>query len=362
MKVLKSIIIILFFAAFISCDDNDKTQMNSELYVAPKDIKGFAATVPMDTSIKNKMLNIAFTKAIYGVNLQTTYELQIDSEGNSFKKARIFRTINADTFKFSIGQLNEFLQDNLEIPANSQCALEARVVSYLATTLNKYDTLKSDKVSFKCTPYIDILWGANTLYMYGTGTSKTPQNNKLEMIPVHSEGGKYWKIVWLNATGTFKFCSSPSFLNSFGKSGNATGTINDNLEYDKGDEGIPVPGEAGYYMVVFNSNTNKVSITKPAIYLMGPTIGGWTTQNPVAIFTVDNAKEVIKFANLPNGGELRIYASHPYFSTGDWWHSEFIILNNLIAFRGTGGDQTRAQAQAGQTVELNFKTGVGTIK
>jgi len=58
---------------------------------------------------------------------------------------------------------------------------------------------------------------------------------------------------------------------------------------------------------------------------------------------------------------LRMYAWHPWFT--DWWQSEFIILDGKIAFRGTGGDQSRVKVAAGtNTISLNFKTGAGTIQ
>ena len=58
---------------------------------------------------------------------------------------------------------------------------------------------------------------------------------------------------------------------------------------------------------------------------------------------------------------------HKWFPVQDpqpvaWWQAEFIILNNKIEFRGTGGDQERVNLTAGNyKIDLNFKTGAGSI-
>ena len=60
-------------------------------------------------------------------------------------------------------------------------------------------------------------------------------------------------------------------------------------------------------------------------------------------------------------GELRMYAAHPYFA--DWWHVEFMIFDSVIEFRADGGDQDRIDITAGShTIDLNFKTGAGSIQ
>jgi hypothetical protein len=55
-----------------------------------------------------------------------------------------------------------------------------------------------------------------------------------------------------------------------------------------------------------------------------------------------------------------MYAWHKWHY--DWWQHEFIILNGMIEYRGTGGDQERVNVAAGNTtIDLNFKTGEGSI-
>jgi hypothetical protein len=198
----------------------------------------------------------------------------------------------------------------------------------------------------------------SALYMIGDGVGDWSwDNTDLPMIPVNSHPNLFWKIVWMNASGGFKFAPQKAWKDDFGKTGDASsGGI-----YNKGGDNIPVPGTAGYYMVVVDLSANKIAITEPKVYLMGNTIGSWDTSNPAGLFTVDNANSVVTVTKTLAADELRMYAWHPWFT--DWWQSEFIILNGKIAFRGTGGDQSRVSVTAGShTVNLNFKTGDGSIQ
>ncbi|WP_081782327.1 SusF/SusE family outer membrane protein [Prolixibacter bellariivorans] len=206
------------------------------------------------------------------------------------------------------------------------------------------------------------------LYMVGDGVISDPSHIwdwtvDLPMIPVNSHPNMFWKIVWMTGTGGFKMNSVKDWDgNQFGTTGDVTGSINDpaGLVYTKGGENIPVPATPGYYMVVVDFATGKISISKPAVYLIGNVIGSWDTANLDGLFTVDNANSVIKITKTLANDDIRMYAWHPWFT--DWWQSEFIILNDQIVFRGTGGDQTRVNVPAGSnTVALNFKTGAGSI-
>ena len=197
----------------------------------------------------------------------------------------------------------------------------------------------------------------SALYMIGDGVGDWSwDNTDLPMIPVNSHPNLFWKIVWINASGGFKFAPQKAWKDDFGKTGDATGGI-----FAKGGDNIPVPGTAGYYMVVVDLAANKIAIADPKVYLIGNTIGSWETGNAAGLFTVDNANSVVTITKTLAADELRIYAWHPWFT--DWWQSEFIILNGKIAFRGNGGDQTRVPVTAGShTVNLNFKTGDGSIQ
>lgn len=197
----------------------------------------------------------------------------------------------------------------------------------------------------------------SALFMIGEGVGDWNwDNTDLPMIPVNSHPNLFWKIVWMNASGAFKFAPQKAWKDDFGKTGDATAGV-----FAKGGSDIPVPGTAGYYMVVVDLAANKIAIADPKVYLMGNTIGSWDTANPAGLMTVDNTNGVVTITKTLAADEVRMYAWHPWFT--DWWQSEFIVLNNKIAFRGTGPDQTRVTVAAGShTVTLNFKTGNGSIQ
>lgn len=198
----------------------------------------------------------------------------------------------------------------------------------------------------------------SALFMIGDGVGGWDWATlDLPMIPVNSHPNLFWKIVWMNASGSFKFAPQKAWTGGdFGSTGSAVGGV-----FNKGGDNIPVPGTAGYYMVVVDLTTNKIAIADPKVYLMGNTIGSWDTANPAGLLTVDNANSVIKMTKTLAADEVRMYAWHPWFT--DWWQSEFIVLNSKIEFRGTGNDQNRVSVTAGShTVSLNFKTGAGSIQ
>jgi len=197
----------------------------------------------------------------------------------------------------------------------------------------------------------------SALYMIGDGVGGWDWASlDLPMIPVNSHPNLFWKIVWMNASGGFKFAPQKEWKDDFGSTGSATAGV-----YAKGGDNIPVPGTAGYYMVVVDLIANKIAIADPKVYLMGNTIGSWDTANAAGLMNVDNANSVVTITKTLAADELRMYAWHPWFT--DWWQSEFIILNGKIEFRGTGGDQARVAVTAGShTINLNFKTGAGVIQ
>ena len=198
------------------------------------------------------------------------------------------------------------------------------------------------------------------LFMTGNGVGLPEEDwnwfEPLQLVPVHSHPELFWKIVWMKGSGNFKFAPQAAWAGGdFGKTGDATDGV-----YTIGGEDIPVPSTEGYYMVVVDLANNTIEITEPKVYGMGNVFGGWDSEVPANLFTVDNANEVIQFEGVPNDGELRMYVAAPTLNC-DWWQAEFIILNDRIEFRGTGNDQTRVNVTTGDNISLNFKTGAGSI-
>lgn len=66
-------------------------------------------------------------------------------------------------------------------------------------------------------------------------------------------------------------------------------------------------------------------------------------------------------ADIPEGDDsgLRAYVKIP---DNDWWHSEFMVFDKKIVYRGEGGDQARVSCSTGQKLYLNFSNETGEIK
>ena len=201
-----------------------------------------------------------------------------------------------------------------------------------------------------------------SLYMIGASIGGWDwATNGIEMIPVNSHENAFWRIVWIEsgvADAGIKFAPGMEWVGDFGVADDTQPGVGDHLI---GGSNVPDVAESGYYMVWVDLERDSISITDPEVYLIGATIGDvWDTPNPDALFTVDNANEVVTITKDLSAGELRMYAWHKWHY--DWWQHEFIILNGMIEYRGTGGDQERVNVAAGNTtIDLNFKTGEGSI-
>lgn len=181
------------------------------------------------------------------------------------------------------------------------------------------------------------------------------------MNPVHSHPHAFWAIIYCSADAEFKFSPEKAWAGDFGVNGDPTDGV-----YAKGGTNIKIT-DAGYYMVYVDLKAEKISVTAPEVYLMGPTMNNaWDYAMPAAKFTVDNTAKTITSPAFPAGGELRMYATCPLSQLddpkADWWQTEFIVLDGMIEYRGKGDDQARVTVNAGQNVVLDFQAGTGSIQ
>lgn len=197
------------------------------------------------------------------------------------------------------------------------------------------------------------------LYMTGSGVDDGLNgwdwDPVYHLVPVHSHPELFWKIIWMYAGGEFKFAPQADWGGDFGRTGDATSGI-----YTIGSDNVPAPATSGYYMVVVNLKNNTIQVTAPLIYGIGGVFDTWDGAQPGNLFTVDNANDVIKFVGAPYSDNLRMHVAASTLEC-DWWQAEVNILAGNIVFRGTGGDPANYPVTAGQTIELNFKAGTGSV-
>ena len=201
----------------------------------------------------------------------------------------------------------------------------------------------------------------NALNMDDSNANDTPDGWEWDltdapMVPVHSHPELFWKIIWLNEGGEFKFAPQKEWVGDFGKSGEA----DENGVFAKGSENVSVPGATGYYMVVVDFENETIQVTDVKVYGIGDAFGGWDAATEANLFTVDG--ESVYFDGVPAAGNLRMHVTASTLAC-DWWQAEFNIIDGNIEFRGTGNDQTGMPSlTAGQKVTLNFKEGTGTVE
>ena len=199
------------------------------------------------------------------------------------------------------------------------------------------------------------------LYMVGASIGGWDWDaNGVQLQPVHSHANAFWRIVWIEADvadAGIKFAPQKAWQGDFGVADDTQPGLGDHL---KGGSNVPDVAESGYYMVWVDLERDSISIAVPEVYLIGDPVGSWDGAVAENIFTVDNANEKITITKDLAAGNLRMHAWHKWHY--DWWQHEFNIIGGEIQYRGTGGDQEAVPVNAGTTtIDLNFKTGTGTI-
>jgi starch-binding outer membrane protein SusE/F len=193
----------------------------------------------------------------------------------------------------------------------------------------------------------------DNVYMIGKefGDWNWSNSTVVEMTPINGNPGKFWAVRYFaNPSDGFKWNTAKAWGGDFNSLGTDAGFTT--------SDGNAFVATAGFYIVVVDYTINKITIEPAQVYGMGDCFGGWNAgQYP---FVADG--NVMKLT-ATNAGELRIYANASSAGVGgDWWRMEFVILDGKIAYRGNGGDQTRATVAAGKTVSLNFNNNTGTIQ
>ena len=190
-----------------------------------------------------------------------------------------------------------------------------------------------------------------TMYIIGNdfGNWDWTAASVVEMVPVHSHEGMFWAVRYMTTNTEFKFCAIKEWNGDFCKLGTNEGFVtpgNNKVEAD------------GLYTIIVDLLGDKVTVMPAEIYGMGPCFGDdkdwYVGKHPFTNGTTATA-------TLVADGDLRMYAKIPG-NENNWWQSEFNIYDGKIVYRATGGDQAAVTAGAGQTVELDFNAGTGSIK
>lgn len=202
------------------------------------------------------------------------------------------------------------------------------------------------------------------LYVVG-GFCGWDWGNSFEFVPVYDHPEMYWRMVWIDEAGVKintaqEWDGNQKGYNDITVAGDLAGNISTN------DDGNICSTTPQWYLMVVTASVSgrdikyTVEFNEPNVYLIGDTFGGWDELMADSKFDVPTTMDA-DFVSpaFKADGEIRAYVKVP---GNDWWHSEFMVFNGEIAYRGKGGDQERVAGRVGQKLYLNFATGKGSIK
>ncbi len=187
------------------------------------------------------------------------------------------------------------------------------------------------------------------------------------MVPVNGVPGLFWSIKHFDEGDEIKFNYEKAWNGTeFGVSKVSA----DGAEFAQvtGGDNILI-GKEGYYLVVVTASYAdetqtsfdfSIDFREPQVYIIGDgATEGWEAGKETSLFTLEEGEFVSPA--FANDGNLRMYVSIEE-NGADWWRAEFNIFDDVISYRGNGGDQAAVAIKAGQKAYLNFNTDSGKIE
>lgn len=375
-KILKSALLIMMgLVMFTSCeDDNDSNPIVKTPTEFHLNTPALAAT---NIDLTNSSA-IVFTcsQPNYGFPASTMYKVQV-----SLKE-----------------DMTDFVELDQSFP-NTVCSVDAAILASTLTTMelnagkSEADFPMDVKVYVRMRAYMTTDTGSpvadteilsnvicleNVHLNYSLAPVTTPEHlyvvggfcgwdwgNSFEFVPVYDHPEMYWRMVWIDEAGVKintaqEWDGNQKGYNDITVAGDLAGNISTN------DDGNICSTTPQWYLMVVTASVSgrdikyTVEFNEPNVYLIGDTFGGWDELMADSKFDVPTTMDA-DFVSpaFKADGEIRAYVKVP---GNDWWHSEFMVFNGEIAYRGKGGEQERVAGKAGQKFYLNFATGKGSIK
>ena len=375
-KILKSALLIMMgLVMFTSCeDDNDSNPIVKTPTEFHLNTPALAAT---NIDLTNSSA-IVFTcsQPNYGFPASTMYKVQV-----SLKE-----------------DMTDFVELDQSFP-NTVCSVDAAILASTLTTMelnagkSEADFPMDVKVYVRMRAYMTTDTGEpvadteilsnvtcleNVHLNYSLAPVTTPEHlyvvggfcgwdwgNSFEFVPVYDHPEMYWRMIWIDEAGVKintaqEWDGNQKGYNDITVAGDLADKISSN------DDGNICSTTPQWYLMVVTASVSgrdikyTVEFNEPNVYLIGDTFGGWDELMAGSKFDVPTTMDA-DFVSpaFKADGEIRAYVKVP---GNDWWHSEFMVFNGEIAYRGKGGDQERVAGKAGQKFYLNFATGKGSIK
>ncbi|MDR0412350.1 MAG: SusF/SusE family outer membrane protein [Dysgonamonadaceae bacterium] len=343
MKKL-SLLLFLFVFAFTACEKDEDMYKVLPVDQVKVPVLNAHDAIVIDAGNYNDNTVFAWSPADFGVPSATEYSLYA---AFGEKEPALVTSTFGDSLSVSLLAIGKVLYQS-EIALDVPVDVKFHVVASIATT---YGTVQSAPVTVSVKVGSDVPLYPEHVYMIGAEFGNWGWGNAgiVEMTPVNDHSGKFWAVRhFADPANGFKWCNVKDWKGDFFSLGTDVGfTTRD------GNAFVPT---AGFYTVVVDYTVNTITLEPAQVYGMGDCFGGWNEgQYP---FVADG--KVMKLTTT-HEGELRLYAKATAANV-DWWRMEFIILDNKIAYRGNGNDQTRVPVAAGKVITLDFNNETGTIQ
>lgn len=382
-NIIKSaLLVVMSLTLMTACsDDND----SNPTIQSPTEFKlntPALENTPIDLANSSKIIltcsqpNYGYTASVqYTVQVATTPDMsdaQEISETSSSAKVEVNASLLASTLTNIFVEKGKTEAD-FPMDVKAYFRLKANIVTSNGNVVEGTEIL-SNVVSLNKIHLLFSLPPVNLpSHVYTVGNfCDWKWDNCFDMVQVYGTDNTFWRLVYIDDSG-IKFNSAAEWNGS--EVGYAGITVSGDCKDDIIDNGGNIASKnPGWYLVIVTTSVvNReihydVQFNKPTIWLIGPAAGstdyaeeakGWSFTVPT---TKDGDFVSPAFAGSVPGGDgdgVRMYVKIPGH---DWWHSEFVVLSDKIAYRATGGDQDRVAGSAGQKVYLNFSKGTGEIK
>jgi starch-binding outer membrane protein SusE/F len=337
MKRLSIIIFLIGLVGLFSCK-KDETKATLQTPVNPV----LNLSVDSMTLLKNyadSMITFTWSSASFGQTLVTTYTLQVDKQGDSFKTPLAIGSVTAvNSLTIVTKDLNNKflgLEFNPDLRPPTPLNLEFRImasVSSLATPA--YSAVISKVV----TPYyVKIVYPL--LFVPGNYQGWNPADSTTVIYSAKSNL-IYDGYVWMSSSAPqYKYCDGPSWTTNYGDNG-GTGVL-----AAGGNNITPSTGPGYYHLKVDLSGA-----TKTHTYLLtnwsvigDATPGGWNTDTDMAFDTISKLWSVNVALTAAN---IKFRANHVWdLNYGDTGADGSLDMN---------GDNIAVAEAGNYTVTLNL--------
>ena len=323
-------------------------------------------------------LELTCSQPNFGYTAPTIYNVEV-SLSEDFGKSVLLDTkystakMNVDASELAVAMTNMLVEAGMgesafPVTTGMYLRLKAELNSATLTVSSITSNvihLPNVKVEFALPPVLL----PETIYVVGNHNGWN-WGNSLPSTLVWGTDNMWWRMTYLD--GGWKFNSATEWNGSeVGYDGAAEIIDNANANITRSDDGNIVTNNPGWYLLVFTAEVvgrevkYKVTINEPEVWMIGDVTGvswqdraeGWRLEVPTTADGEFVSPAFAAAATADNG--VRVYCP---IEGHDPWHSEFMVFDGNIKYRGTGGDQDRITAPAGQKLYLNFSTDKGEIK